>query len=412
MRKTGIAELSPKALQCALYRTTERLAAELASPAAATPVWTKVEWRMARAVAMIHGIAPLLAVRLRWEGPDDWTLFLREEQAREHQRYLQIRELLQRIDEVLRSAMVSAIALKGAALYRAGFYRPGERPMADVDILVRTADLERTAQLLGALGFHESSSFWKNTVFSPSDRGAVWRRELPGEHPIKIELHERICEKLPQRIVDISDPTFPADPYPGLNPYPSQASLMAHLLLHAAGSIVEHALRLIQLNDIALLAGRATAGDWVELMRIGQGAHSAWWAFPPLALTAVYYPECIPAWVLDAAHTACPAMLRWSSGRQTLTSVSLSFPWIEAFPGIAWSSSPREALEYVARRVVRGEEMAVARQLASRTEPGLCLKERQWLAASQGRRVLQWLVSRPTRPLTMRVVRDCFGTQS
>jgi hypothetical protein len=411
MRSTGIAELSPRVLQSALYNTTEALAAELASPTAVIPAWTDVEWLMARAVVTIHGVAPVLRWRLRWEGaPGGWTQFLDEESAREQARYWRIHDLLQHADDLLRRAEVPAIGLKGTALYAAGLYRPGERPMADIDILVRGgSDFERAAGAFERLGFQPSSRSWKNSVFSTRDPGGRWSPRRPGEDPIKIELHERISEKLPVRIADISTFVHGANASPGLNSYSSRASLIAHLLLHASGSIVERALRLVQLHDMALLAGFATDSDWADALRIGAPRQAPWWAFPPLALIARYYPGRIPAWVLDAAHSACPPILRRIAARQRLSNASLSFPWSEAFPGIAWTRSPAEALAYVGRRIMRGREAATLCQAASQTEPGLSPRERSWLAEPQAGRILRWLLSRPARPLTMRVVRSSFG---
>ena len=45
----------------ALRATTERLAGELANPGEAPPEWSAFEWRIARAVAVMHGISGLLA---------------------------------------------------------------------------------------------------------------------------------------------------------------------------------------------------------------------------------------------------------------------------------------------------------------------------------------------------------------
>jgi hypothetical protein len=82
---------------------------------------------------------------------------------------------------------------------------------------------------------------------------------------------------------------------------------------------------------------------------------------------------------------------------------------MKAFPAIAWSRSPAEALGYVAARIVSGRQEASMRRLASSREPGLSPRERHWLTVSQGSRILRWLVSRPARPLTMRAVRASFG---
>lgn len=409
MRGTGVAELSPRALQGALYDTTEKLAAELAAPAQAAPEWSEPEWLMARAVAAIHGIAPLLGTALRWRGPEGWTRFLREETEREQRRHWQIREVLLGLDDLLQRTAIPALALKGAALHEPGLYRPGERPMADVDLLVRGSDFERASQALERLGFQESWRLWKNTIFSARAGGRFSAPQWSGEHPLKIELHERICERLPARLTDITEFVFPADAKPGLNSYGSRHSLIAHLLLHAAGGLATRSLRLIQLHDIALLAGIATDEDWVGTFALEPAGPAPWWAFPPLELAARYYPSRIPQWVLDRARSGCPALLRRIATRRSLSDVSLSFPWTEAFPGIAWARSPAEALEYVARRVVSDRDEVSMRAWASKTEPGLSPGERSWLAGSQGGRILRWLVSRPARSLTMRAVRIAFG---
>jgi hypothetical protein len=360
----------------------------------------------------MHGVTPMLGSVLLWEGPQGWQEFLRKESVRELRRRERIVELLRLVDEQLRAVEVPAVALKGSALYGAELYGPGERPMADVDILVRPRDLECASGVIEGLGFQESLRFWKNREFSAGERGAHWLPQEPGEDPIKIDLHERVCEKLPARIVDISAFMFPDEPRPGLNRYASRASLIAHLVLHAAGAIVERSLRLIQLNDIALLATVAKDEDWAEVLRIGESRQAPWWAFPPLALTDRYYPERMPRWVLVSARSSCAAILSHISARQRLSQVSLSFPWIQAFPGIAWARSPAEALAYIVKRVVRdGEDVSMPAR-ALKTVPGLSPNERRWLAVSQGERIARWLVSHPARSLTMRAIRSAFGESS
>ena len=52
-----------------LRRSTEALAAELARPGGATPAWSELEWRLATAVAVAHGVSPLLCGCCAWENP-------------------------------------------------------------------------------------------------------------------------------------------------------------------------------------------------------------------------------------------------------------------------------------------------------------------------------------------------------
>ena len=124
-------------VQAALRSTTEKLAHELARPTDTAPTWSDFEWRAARAAAAIHGISPLLAARLRWRGPQGWDAFLVEQRGHTEIRHQRIDALAKLFDERARKVGLPIIALKGAALHAMGVYVPGERPMADLDFLVR-----------------------------------------------------------------------------------------------------------------------------------------------------------------------------------------------------------------------------------------------------------------------------------
>src|SRR6185437_14056291 len=130
------------AVQAALRTTTERLAAEVASPRPAAPAWTHFEWRIARAVAVMHGVSGLLSARLAWHGPPGWMDFLREQHAHTAARQVRLIELRERVNAAFAEDAIPAQALKGAVL-DAIFYRPGERPMADLDVLVPLPHAER-----------------------------------------------------------------------------------------------------------------------------------------------------------------------------------------------------------------------------------------------------------------------------
>ena len=226
-----------------------------------------------------------------------------------------------------------------------------------------------------------------------------------GEHSdnsLKIELHERICEKLPWRITDATDLVFPARPHVGLNAYPSNASLMLHLLLHAAGSMSSQSLRLVQLHDLALLSTRMAASDWGELVAADSHGMRSWWAYPPLQLMLRYYKAEVPNQSLAAMATHCPQLLRSVSARKTLSDVSFSYLWIKAFPGIEWSRSLVDMLGYAASRIHPGARHIALREYFAETQAGD--KQNQWPRLSQSRRILRWISSRQSRPLTMHAV--------
>jgi hypothetical protein len=390
-------------LRGTLRKITERLAGELAQPSLAPPDWSPTEWRLARAVAVIHCVSPLLSGALRWQGPAHWKAFLAGQKAHVVARQRRLQELLDQIDTRCREQGIAFVGLKGAALHSMGLYRAGERPMADLDILVQPGDTTPTAQVLESLGFSESFATWNHGVFVPK---VCSLHEGLGEHAdnyLKIELHARIAEKLPLRITDVTDSIYPRTPHPGLNAYPSNGALMTHLLIHAAGSMAFRSLRLLHLHDIALVCARMADADWDELAQEGQNMHTRWWALPPLQLTARYYPDAVPADVLTALSKRCPRTLRRIARHRRLSDVSLSYPWIEAFPGIAWSRSWAEIVEYVGGRVWPAEELRHARARQVETEPASSAT--QWGRLSQRQRALRWLTSRPLRVETLHAVR-------
>jgi len=399
----GSAQLPPMtAVAAALLATTERLAGELANPGGAPPEWSTFEWRTARAVAAMHGISGLLAGKLPWCGPEGWAEFLATQREHIALRQLRTEALLATIGERFQHQGIPVQALKGAALYRDGLYQRGERPMADLDLLTSPQHTAHAGKFLETLGLRESHRTFKHRVFEAED---ATRARSFGEHAdnrLKVELHERICERLPYRLTDISSLVSPLSPVPGLNPYPSPAALMAHLLLHAAGVMACRWLRLVQLHDIALLAGRLTARDWQQLRD-----WRLWWAAPPLVLTERYYGAVIPEAVMASARSGCPPVLRHACLRQRLSDVSLSRLWLEAFPGIEWSRSATEAMLFIARRIVPSAEVRSDRKFALMTDPSLAHGD--WDGLSQARMILRAVRARTPRPWPLHNVREALA---
>jgi hypothetical protein len=227
-----------------------------------------------------------------------------------------------------------------------------------------------------------------------------------GEHAdnyLKIELHERISEPLPLRVADITSLIQPREPHAGLNPYPSKAAFMTHLLLHAAGAMKLRTLRLIHLNDIARLSANMTAADWDGVLNLGKDGREHWWALPPLHLTARYFVNTIPGNVLDTLSANCPWLLARICKRRTLSDVSMSHMWIDAFPGIEWSQSLLETAQYAAQRLWPSKELLALRKQLLQSE--VAVSDSQWHHSSQARRLLRWIASRPPRAETMHTIR-------
>ena len=354
----------------------------------------------------MHGISPLLSRSLLWRGPGPWKSFLDAQRAHTRARHGRIQLLLQSLDQKARETGVAATALKGAALHQLGLYEAGDRPMADIDLLVRPADVERAAELLASLGFQQTGESWKERVFTPVDGSAAADLGEHASNSLKIELHERICERLPLRLTDISEFVYPPQPRAGLNGYPSNGALMRHLLLHAAGAMAFQCLRMVQLHDIALLARCMSDADWKEISS-PRLSDPSWWAYPPLELASRYYRASVPAGVLAALKSDCPPILRALGTRKSLVEVSYSYLWIKAFPGIEWSHSFGEMLGYTLGRVRPNATHLALRE--SQAASQVWAKQGDWSGMSQARRIVRWLSSRQTRPATMHVISAAFG---
>jgi hypothetical protein len=411
MNRTSIAIPPLAKMEAALRKTTETLAHEVAVPSEGLPDWTEFEWRIARAAAAMQGISSLLHQRLCGWGPESWQMFLQGQWEQSVLRRRQIAALLETIESQARREGLALLALKGAALYASGIYADGERPMGDIDLLIRSSDAKGIAASLRHCGYDAAFSSSRHQVFKPRE-GKVPTADRLGEQadsPIKIEVHTAIEEHLPVKVVNITQFLVPPVLQPGFNAYPSTVSLMLHLLLHAAGNIRARALRLIQLHDIALLAARFLPRDWEELLAIKPEGQGLWWAFAPLVLTARYYPMAVPPSVFARLSAECPWLLRKLSGRHQLTDISWSNIRIAAFPGLEWSRTPLEALNFASSRIWPSRKARLELDLGAAEIPASSTVP--WYGISHGARILRWLFSSPPRVQTLLSVRAALAQE-
>jgi hypothetical protein len=411
MQRFDLPLLPAAVVQAALRLTTDRLAAELASPTDRKPDWNDFEWRTAIGVSVMHGISALLADRLRWTGPPHWQAFLAEQAQQGKLRERKVRALLKRLDEASLRANLPLLAMKGSALLALGLYEPGQRPQSDVDLLARPGDFDATQQLVLDAGYVEGVTIWKHRDYLPLDAPAV---PAFGEHeanPIKIELHTSVHERLPVRQVTITAQLFPAQAHPGLNAYPSLAALMRHLLLHAAGNLCGRGIRLIQLHDIAVLAERLNAADWDEALTTASDGLPAWWAVPPLELALRLFPRRWPHEALAraraAAEAACPGRLRRAALHYRLDDVSMSAYRVPMLPGIEWSHGVTEALQCARMRLHPGRE-ALAQQRRGAASVH-AFASSPWTGQPRWKKALRFLLGAPPRVATMYSLRRAMA---
>lgn len=391
-----------KTIAAALRVTTERLARELETPTESPPDWNETEWAIARSAAAMQGISGLLANRLRWHGPPAWLAFLAAQREQMQLREALIDGLLGRIDAVARGMGVGCVGLKGSALRALAVYGTGERPMGDIDLLVRPADVPAIDAVMRELDYVQSSVVERHTTYEPRARAPIDMIGAIGEHvvnPVTIEIHTLIAETLPVCKVDLTAQMIPALLSPGVNAYPSLAALWLHLVLHSAGNVKAHALRQIQLHDIAALSARLAAADWEALLTLARRGDALWWAYPPIALAVRYHACAVPPELMRALRTACPLLLRSLTDRQDLTEVSWSNLRISALPGLAWSRTPAEAFRYLRSRALPSDDTRKAIRAALDRLPHM--QQIPWYQQSHAKRIARWLTSRPPRVQTL-----------
>ena len=126
--------------------------------------------------------------------------------------------------------------------------------MGDIDLLVSRDDLAGIASVMRDLGYAEAFT---------TEHHVCTNRRTSSRHTVSASTSTtRSGSRCTRWWLSgsrsawwISPRCFrSADERPGLNPYPSTAALLLHLLLHAAGNMRAHCLRQIQLHDIAALA--------------------------------------------------------------------------------------------------------------------------------------------------------------
>jgi Uncharacterised nucleotidyltransferase len=399
VKQLATTRLSLSNVAAAVRKTTEALALELTSPTDEPPAWSEFEWRIAQAVVAMQGTASLLARSTRWRSPAGWRQFLEQQHTHILRRQQRMSQLLELIDATLRRERIAAMALKGVALHAAGVYQAGERPMADIDLLVRPDDQQAMVRLLESLDYSITVTTWRHQTLMPRNHGPHATLGEHADNPIKLELHTQIRELLPIRAVDITSLLLQREMHAGLNTYPSNAALMLHLLLHAAGNIRARALRLLQLHDIARLAARFSADDWEQLRTAPLAEPGLWWAAPPLMLTCRYYPGVIPQSLLAQVADECPWLLARLSRGHGLMDVSWSNVRVEAFPGIEWARTPREALRFALSRIWPSREALLDLEVFSKQNPRTATIP--WYGISHAERIARWVISRPPRVQSM-----------
>lgn len=220
--------------------------------------------------AVAHGVEAIVADRLRERSdapPALRRMFVDLAAAAAVTSALKDREL-QRVLATLGRDGIEVLIVKGAALAHTDYPQPHLRPRVDTDLLVRRHDLDALTGSLAAIGYRPSARLSTGELVS-HQRAFEYQDARSMRHVL--DVHWRLAN--PQVFVaGLDEPALfqKAVAVPALGPTARTLPLAEHLLLCTIHRLAhhQHHERLIWLYDIDLLARRASADEWEELVAL------------------------------------------------------------------------------------------------------------------------------------------------
>jgi hypothetical protein len=339
----------PAVLQPIVTEITEWMAALACGQDAPPPrYWSSTEWRYARAIAHIQGIAPLLHVRgaARF-GDGAWRDFLGQQYERNGQRNARVLDLVAQLRAAASQSRVPLVLLKGASLITWLYDDIALRPMSDIDALTRSDMLTKAGQVVESVGYVPIDKVTRHTAYILPPNSVV---DVRGEHPdnpIKLELHPHLSHTLPRQPLDITALYHTALQEMCVAPGQAWVGEFIHLLQHASFHAMTRALRLIGLYDLHLYTLQLREDDWREVEATLRRLDGLWWAYPPLALCQRYFGN-VPDPVLTATEQVAPAHLRTFISRATITQMSYcNLAPRYGMHAARWARTPWESMLYL-----------------------------------------------------------------
>lgn len=333
------------------------------------PAWPPETWAQCQRVCHLHGVAAYLHHTLRpatWLETDfrDW---LAGQHQANQQRIAKMQAELAEILAVCGRHNLPVMPLKGAILTAHYYDSPGLRPMADLDLLIRPADLEPISQLLAQIGYVPQVTHWKHTEFSrPDNRQVVDATCEHPDNPRKLEIHCYCRESFGGLTVELTDAMWESATsgrlldQPAILPTPT--ALVGQLLIHATYHLWQGRGRLIQLLDLVMLESKrrsdlTTLNAWLN-------HYEARFSYPALLMWHKYFPSTVnQSLVARQRGRVSDRFHRWADSLDLVNSSYLNPkpPGLYTVKAIRFSEGrPRELLQIIRFALLpRLEELAL-----------------------------------------------------
>jgi hypothetical protein len=309
-----------------LSQLCNTIACWLTDPEPQNPGWSPETWETFQFASLVHGVGPMLHGKLgetAWldEQVKNW---LAEQYVFNGQRLAKMHAELKAILSLFRLNNVKLMPLKGSIISARFYLEPALRPMADLDLLIRPEDFERSVALLAQLGYEQTVVHWKHTEFSRPDNRAVASRT--GEHPDNprgVELHLYCRETFGGPTIDLTDMMWDKAWTDTLldveTVLPSLEALWLHLLVHATYHLWQGKLRLIHLVDLWLLTPHVS--DPAGVLQTVDARYT----YPALALSQRYFPPGLDKAILKAqAARLSASFCHWADSRDLVNTSYLN----------------------------------------------------------------------------------------
>jgi len=277
--------------------------------------WDRATWQAAELAILMQGIGPYLhhtlpSTPIYGALPADFCQRLAHSY---HLNEARIERLFQDLVAILDAADRAGLALmpfKGPLLATGYYHSPALRPMADLDLLVRPADLPVLVSLLHDLGYRpEADTMPQSSVHTfsrPENRAIVSRRDDHPDNPRPVEVHVRLKKYIWDiyHLDDLADYLW-AESEPGellgvRTWLPAPARFLTYLAVHAMIHHLLHLGRLIHLLDLAYVAPTVRRLD----------THNARWTYPVLCLSGRVLPGRLEGVDLSGLALHLPPRLR------------------------------------------------------------------------------------------------------